>query len=144
MELLQQLVDSKAYVDINQGMDIRLVTEKNIDLIRQIKLKAIHFAYDRYEDKAIVEPKLKLFQEATGYKRGKCFVYILCNFGTTLEQDLERIAFVRSLGFSPYVTVYDLAHADPIYKKLQRWCNNYYVFWAEPNFYNYNYQKWQI
>ena len=137
MELLQQLVDSKAKVDINQGMDIRLVSDKNIDLIRQIKLQAIHFAYDRYEDKKIIEPKLKMFQEATGYKRGKCLVYILCNFGTTLDQDLERIAFVRSLGFSPYVTIYDLAHADPIYKKLQRWCNNYYVFWAEPDFRKY-------
>lgn len=137
MELLQQLVDSKAKVDINQGMDIRLVSDKNIDLIRQIKLQAIHFAYDRYEDKKIIEPKLKMFQEATGYKRGKCLVYILCNFGTTLDQDLERIAFVRSLGFSPYVTIYDLAHADPIYKKLQRWCNNYYVFWAEPDFHKY-------
>lgn len=137
MDLLQQLVDSKAKIDFNQGLDVRMITDKNLELLRQCKLKTIHFAYDRYEDKKIVEPKLKAFKEATGYKRGKVLVYILCNFGTTLEQDLERIAFVRSLEFSPYVTVYDLAHADPIYKKLQRWCNNYYVFWAEPDFYRY-------
>jgi hypothetical protein len=137
MELLQQLVDSKAKIDFNQGLDVRMITDKNLELLRQCKLKTIHFAYDRYEDKKIVEPKLKAFKEATGYKRGKVLVYILCNFGTTLEEDLERIAFVRSLEFSPYVTVYDLAHADPIYKKLQRWCNNYYVFWAEPDFYRY-------
>lgn len=137
MDLLQQLVDSKAKIDFNQGLDVRMITDKNLELLRQCRLKTIHFAYDRYEDKKIVEPKLKAFKEATGYKRGKVLVYILCNFGTTLEQDLERIAFVRSLEFSPYVTVYDLAHADPIYKKLQRWCNNYYVFWAEPDFYRY-------
>lgn len=137
MDLLQQLVDSKAKIDFNQGLDVRMITDKNLELLRQCRLKTIHFAYDRYEDKKIAEPKLKAFKEATGYKRGKVLVYILCNFGTTLEQDLERIAFVRSLEFSPYVTVYDLAHADPIYKKLQRWCNNYYVFWAEPDFYRY-------
>ena len=128
MDLLQQIIDSKARVDFNQGLDVRMITDNNLELLRQIKLKAIHFAYDRYQDKKIVEPRLKALKEATGYKRGKVFVYILCNYDTTLEQDLERIAFVRSLDFSPYVTVYDLAHADPIYKKLQRWCNNYYIF----------------
>lgn len=137
MDLLQQLVDTKAKVDFNQGLDVRMITDKNLELLRQVKLKMIHFAYDRYQDKQIVEPRLKAFQEATGYGRGKVLVYILCNYDTTLEQDLERIAYVRSLGFSPYVTVYDLAHADPIYKKLQRWCNNYYVFWAEPDFRRY-------
>lgn len=137
MELLQQLVDSKAKVDFNQGLDVRMITDRNLELLKQINLKTIHFAYDRIQDKAIVEPRLKAFQEATGYKRGKVLVYILTNYDSTLEQDLERIAFVRSLGFSPYVTVYDLEHADRIYKKLQRWCNNYYIFWAEPNFYNY-------
>lgn len=137
IDILQQLVDSKAKIDFNQGLDIRMVTDKNLELLRQCKPKTIHFAYDRYEDKSIIEPKLSMFKEATGYGRGKVLVYILCNFSTTLEEDLERIAFVRSLGFSPYVTVYDLVHADPIYKKLQRWCNNYYVFWAEPDFNKY-------
>lgn len=137
IDILQQLVDSKAKIDFNQGLDIRMVTDKNLELLRQCKPKTIHFAYDRYEDKNIIEPKLSMFKEATGYGRGKVLVYILCNFSTTLEEDLERIAFVRSLGFSPYVTVYDLAHANPIYKKLQRWCNNYYVFWAEPDFNKY-------
>lgn len=46
MELLQQLVDSKAKVDFNQGLDIRLVNERNIELIKQIRLKNIHFAFD--------------------------------------------------------------------------------------------------
>lgn len=141
MDLLQQLVDTKAKVDFNQGLDVRMITDKNLELLRQVKLKAIHFAYDRYQDKKIVEPRLKAFKDATGYGRSKVLVYILCNYDTTLEQDLERIAYVRSLDFAPYVTVYDLAHADPIYKKLQRWCNNYYIFWAEPDFYKYQKYK---
>lgn len=141
MDLLQQLVDTKAKVDFNQGLDVRMITDRNLELLRQVKLKAIHFAYDRYQDKKIVEPRLKAFKEATGYGRSKVLVYILCNYDTTLEQDLERIAYVRSLDFAPYVTVYDLAHADPIYKKLQRWCNNYYIFWAEPDFYKYQKYK---
>ena len=137
IDLLQQLADSKAYVEFNQGMDIRMVTDRNLELLRQIKLKVVHFAYDRYQDQKIVEPRLKAFKEATGYGRSKVLVYILCNYDTTIEQDLERINYVRSLDFAPYVMVYDLEHADHIYKKLQRWCNNYYIFWAEPDFYKY-------
>ena len=49
-DLLQQLIDSKACVDINQGLDIRLTTEANISLLNQIKVKEIHFAWDNAED----------------------------------------------------------------------------------------------
>lgn len=138
LELLQQLVDSKAKVNFNQGLDIRLINDKNLELIKQIRLDGIHFAYDRYEDKHIIEPKLKAFKEATGYDKdkGRVMVYILTNFNTTIEQDIERIQFCRSLRFSPYPMIYDKEHCKPIYKKLQRWCNNF-IFWNTPTFEDY-------
>lgn len=138
LELLQQLVDSKAKVNFNQGLDIRLINDKNLELIKQIRLDGIHFAYDRYEDKHIIEPKLKTFKEATGYDKdkGRVMVYILTNFNTTIEQDIERIQFCRSLRFSPYPMIYDKEHCKPIYKKLQRWCNNF-IFWNTPTFEDY-------
>ena len=46
MELLQQLVDSRAKVNFNQGLDIRLVNDKNTEILKKIKLDSIHFAYD--------------------------------------------------------------------------------------------------
>jgi len=123
-DLLQQLVDSKSKVEFNQGMDIRLVTDKNIDLIRKIKLNVVHFAYDRWQDKEIIEPALKMFKEATGYDKHKVMVYILVNYDSTIEQDLHRIDYVGNvLGFQPYPMIYDKEHCDPIYNKIQRWCN---------------------
>lgn len=135
MDLLQQLADSKAKVEFNQGLDIRMVTDRNIDLLRSIRLQQIHFAFDRWEDKDIIEPKLRAFKEATGYDRskGKVMVYILVNYDTTIEQDLYRIQLCRELNFAPYPMIYDKEHADPIYRKLQRWCSNY-VFWKCPTF----------
>ena len=93
MELLQQLVDSGARVEFNQGVDIRLVNDRNIELLKQIKLQGIHFAFDRWEDKDLIEPKLRMFAEKTGFNKdkGRVMVYILVNFNTTLEQDLYRI-----------------------------------------------------
>ena len=137
-ELLQQLIDSKAKVNFNQGVDIRLVTDKNMELLKQIRLEGIHFAFDRYQDKNIVEPRLRAFAEKTNFDRhkGRVMVYILCNFDTSLAQDLYRIQLCRELNFSPYPMVYDKEHADPIYKRLQRWCNNF-IFWSVPTFKEY-------
>ena len=138
-ELLQQLIDSKAKVNFNQGIDIRLVTDKNMELLKQIRLESIHFAFDRYQDKDIIEPRLRAFAEKTGYNKskGRVMVYILCNYDTTLEQDIYRIQLCRELRFSPYPMIYDKEHADPIYRKLQRWCNNF-IFWKVPTFEEYN------
>ena len=138
MELLQQLVDSKAKVEFNQGIDIRLVNDRNIELLKQIRLQGIHFAFDRWEDKDVIEPKLRQFAAKTHFNknRGRVMVYILTNFNTTLEQDIYRIQLCRELKFSPYPMIYDKEHADPVYKKLQRWCNNF-IFWKVPTFEDY-------
>lgn len=106
-DLLQQLIDSKAWVDINQGLDIRLMTEEKAEMLKQIKLKNIHFAWDRYQDKDKILPKFKMFKEITGIDYRKLGVFVLCNFDTMIEQDLERIYTLRDLGFSPYVMLYN-------------------------------------
>lgn len=138
MELLQQLVDSGARVEFNQGIDIRLVNDRNLELLKQIRLHGIHFAFDRWEDKDLIEPKLRMFAEKTGFNKdkGRVMVYILVNYNTTIEQDLYRIQLCRELKFSPYPMIYDKKHADPIYKRLQRWCNNF-IFWSVPTFEEY-------
>ena len=138
MELLQQLADSGAKVEFNQGLDIRLVTDKNLELLKQIRLENIHFAFDRWQDKEIIEPRLRRFVAQTGFNKdkGKVMCYILCNFDTTLEQDIFRIQLCRELHISPYPMIYDKEHADPVYKQLQRWCNNW-IFWSVPTFEEY-------
>lgn len=138
MDLLQQLADSKAKVELNQGIDIRLVNDRNLELLRQIKLDKIHVAFDRYQDREIIMPKIEAFCKATGFSRGKggMMCYILVNYDTTLEQDIERIQFCRKMNISPYPMIYDKEHCDPIYRKLQRWCNNF-IFWGCPTFEEY-------
>lgn len=138
MDLLKQLADSGATVEFNQGLDIRLITDKNLELLKEIKLLNIHFAFDRWQDKGIIEPRLRAFKEKTGYDKdkGRVMVYILCNFDTTIEQDLYRIQLCRELRFSPYPMIYDKEHCDPIYKDIQRWCNNF-IFWKVETFEEY-------
>ena len=129
-DLLQQLIDSKACVDFNQGLDIRLMTEEKAEMLKQIKMKQLHFAWDRYQDKDKIIPKFKMFKDITGINERNLIVYVLCNFDTTLEQDLERIYTLREMGYWAYVMLYDKEHIPKGHqlRKLARWVNNRFVF----------------
>ena len=136
-DLLQQLADSKAMVDINQGLDARLLTERKVEIIRKIKMNKYHFAWDNPNDEDRIVPKLKMFVEMTGKKSHQVVCYCLTNFDSTTEQDLHRIYTLRDIGIQPYVMIYDKEHCDPIYRRLQRWVNAPQLFWSTPKFEEY-------
>lgn len=137
--LLEELAETRCWVDFNQGIDIRLMTEKRAEIISRIKIKEIHFAWDRYEDMDFILPKLRLFAEMTCLSASshKAIVYTLVNHGTTLEQDLDRIYTLRDMGYWPYVMVYDKPNADRDIRRLQRWVNNRTIFGVVDRFENY-------
>lgn len=138
-DLFQQLINSKAWIDFSQGLDIRLMTEEKTDMLMQMKIKNIHFAWDNYKDKDIVIPKFKQFKEQSGFDKRKLTVYVLTNFNSTHEEDLERIYTLRELGYWPYVMVYnkDKLPKGHITRKLQRWVNMRAVFETIPRFEDY-------
>lgn len=124
-DLSGQLIESNAWVNFNQGCDIRIMTDNKIEALKNIKVKQVHFAWDRYEDKDLIVPKFKAVKELTGWDKRKLPVYVLVNFNTTLEQDLERIYTLRDLGFWPYVMVYEKEKLPKghVIRRLQRWVN---------------------
>lgn len=140
-ELLQQLIDSKARVDFNQGLDIRMMTEEKAQMLSEIKLDAIHFAWDRYEDKQIIQPKFKTFREKSNVHPHNLQVYVLCGDKErrVRSEDLERIYWLRDNGYAPYVMLYDKEHIPRGHelRKLQRWVNMRAVFWSTPKFEEY-------
>ena len=138
-DILGQLADSGATVNFNQGVDIRLMTEAKAEAIKAVKAKRIHFAFDRYDDGPIIKPRLEQFSKVSGFDHHKVSVYVLCNFNTTIEQDLERIMFIRSIDFQPYVMLYDKANIKRGSEllKLQRWVNSPFIFWTCPTFEEY-------
>ena len=136
---LQQLIDSKALVEFNQGLDIRMMTEEKAEMLKKVRVKAVHFAWDRYGDKEMIVPKLRMFKDATGWNRAKMVVYVLTNFNTTLAEDLDRIYTLRDLGYSPDVRIYE-KYALPeghILRKLQRYVNAPWIFNSVKRFEDY-------
>ncbi len=138
-DLAVQLIESGAWVDFTQGCDIRIMTEEMAGCIKRMKVKQIHFAWDRYGDKDLVIPKFEMFREVTGWDHRKMTVYVLTGYDTTIDQDLERIYTLRDHGYSPYVMIYDK------YKKkkkdnlvrMQRWVNSRFAFAACKKFEDY-------
>lgn len=127
MELLDQLIDSRAVVNINQGFDIRLTNEIVAEKIGRMRVKRIHFAWDNPKQDLTVY--FRRFSEAYRRKSSSTkVVYILTNFNSTMEENLWRIYTVRDLGYDPYVMVFDKPHAPKEIRQLQRWVNNKIIF----------------
>lgn len=143
MDLLKQLVDSKAYVDFTQGLDARLLTKENIDLINQLKLKEVHFAWDYMKEEKAVLNGLSLYKEHTKHKPHGYYgsVYVLCNYDTTMEENLYRINTLRDMNYDPYVMIYDKPNAPQEIRYLQRWCNNKLIFRKVKKFEDYDHTK---
>lgn len=144
-DLLQQLIDSKARVNFNQGLDIRMMTEKKAEMLSQIPIYAIHFAWDRYEDKEIIQPKFKIFREISKINPHALQVYCLCGDKekAVLDSDLERIYWLRDNGYAPYVTIYEKYSLPKGHDllKLQRYVNNRFIFWSVKTFEEYKGRK---
>jgi hypothetical protein len=130
-ELLEQLADSGAWIDFTQGLDIRLMDGKSVEILRRVKVKMIHFAWDGARDEAAIMAGLLDFKRSTTLDTRRLRVYVLVNFDTTFEYDLYRIYKLRDMGYDPYVMVYDKEHAARQYRRLQRWVNNKYIFHAD-------------
>lgn len=140
MDLLRQLEESKAWVDVNQGFDARLLTPENIAAIKRIKIKEIHFAWD------LMKNSKRIIRGLNTWKRyGKKdshgqwgTVYVLTNYDTTMSENLFRIYKLDKMGFRPYVMVYDKPNAPYEVRMLQRWCNNRAIFKSCPRFEDYD------
>lgn len=135
--LLEQLAASGAYIDFNQGLDIRLIDKDVAELLGKMRIRYLHFAWDNPSEdlRPFFERFSRWYHRTDPSRKG---VYVLTNFGSTLEQDLHRIYSLRDLGYSPYVMIYDKPNAPQEIKHLQRWCNNRLIFKSEPDFRKYD------
>ena len=131
--LLGQLADSGAWVDFTQGLDIRLMTSEKAAALNRVKTQMLHFAWD--DPREDLEPYFKEFLQMTSVKNyRKRRVYVLTNYGSTVEQDLYRIYTLRDMGYDPFVMVYEKPSAPPVIRRLQQWVNNKRFFRTVPDF----------
>lgn len=138
MELLKQLADTGAEVDFNQGVDCRLLTEENILALNAVNTKMIHFAWDMMKESGAVLKGLELYKRFGKLDERHTRVYVLVNYDTAMDENLERIYCLRELGYDPYVMIYDKPHAPREIRRLQRWVNNKFIWRSCERFEDYD------
>ena len=134
-ELFRQYRETNASIVFNQGLDIRLIDDADIEDINSMRIKVLHFAWDNAKED--LEPKFRAFANGFRRKSNIGMVYVLTNFNSTMEENLYRIYTLRDLGYDPYVMVYNKPSASKEIRHLQRWVNNKILFKACKRFEDY-------
>lgn len=136
-ELLRQLIESGARVEFNQGLDARFITKEIAELLKQIKTKIVHFAFDYMKNEDRIIKGLEIYRDIVQLNTRNTIVYILVNYNTTFEEDMYRIKKVQELGLTPDIRIYRKQSAPAILRDLQRWCNNRFIYRSVPDFFDY-------
>lgn len=128
-EILRELIDKKIKCQFNQGLDIKLITENNSDLLSKLNYLGDYiFAFDNWNYLKIIENKLPLLSWRKDWQL-KFFVY--CNPNMELVNISNRIEFLRENKCLPYVmrdvTCWESEHS-PFYIDVAAWGNQPNLF----------------
>lgn len=124
--LFDKLIQTGSKIEFTQGIDARFITDKGCDQLNRMRIEMCHFAWDNYEFKTY--EKLKRIRPLLNYEGRRLRVYVLTNFNTTFEQDVERVMKLQELDYDPFVMIYDRPNAPNELRRFQRWCNNKFVY----------------
>lgn len=133
---MQDLIESKASVDFTQGLDARLLTTEKIKSLNNVKWKMIHFAWDRPNEDLRGDFE-RIAANLKNVRKQTVSAYILTNFNSTHQQDIDRVMFLRSLNIQPYVMIYRKETAPKETRRLQRYVNSPMIFWKVNSFEEY-------
>lgn len=123
-EVAQQIIDMRIKVNFTQGNDIRLMTKRNAELLGSMRHeKRLHFAYDNLDSTYEVMKGIELLGNA-GIKPYRLTFFVLTNFNSNFNDDMQRVENLINIGANPYVMIYNKADAPKQIRHLQRWCNS--------------------
>lgn len=121
LEKLREIKERNLIVDINQGCDIRLMTEDIAKALSEVRhLRSVHYAWDLMAHEKQVIEGINLLSKYI--KRYKHMCYILVGYNTTFEEDVYRFRKLRELQIKPYVMVYN-EKKDTRLNHFARWVN---------------------
>lgn len=114
-QTLEDLLAEELKVDFNQGLDIRLVNEENVNYLKRVRLvKQLRFAFDDIAYETAMRRGIELLLDAGIHSR-KLFFYVLQGFGDD-ETAVERIDILRSYN----VDIYPMPYKGPDGKEPKR------------------------
>lgn len=103
-----------------------MLNQDIIDILKSTPHIEYRFAFDHPSYKPTVEKAIALLKKN---KINRCFWYVLVGFNTTIQEDLDRLNFLRDNGQNAYVQRYNFTH-DRKYIPIARWANQTFLFHA--------------
>lgn len=131
-EVFDELAEINKPFQFRQGLDIRLMSEDKVKVLKQSKWKGdFIFAFDDIKDKELIINKLTLWKS---YISKTTKLYVFCGYNNDINDIIntfERIKILMQFGCLSYIMRhenYEKSKYRGMYINLARWCN-------QPNFY---------
>ena len=121
--ICSQIRKENLKVDINQGLDIRLLDKEICQELQTIRIDPIRFSFDDIKLENIFVAKMKLLSQYVNMS--KVMIYVLVGYDTTIEQDLYRKKIVNDLGADVFFQNYN-DKKDKLLREMCRWNNRFY------------------
>lgn len=125
-EVLQELVDRKIKVHFNSGLDIRLATKKNLELLSRLNYFGDYlFSFDIPRQAGIITQKAALVQKYINspWRLKMC---VLIGYNSTLGEDVGRVKWCKDRQILPYIMRYEKCWESEyrdFYIDLAAWVN---------------------
>lgn len=121
LDKLAEIRDRGLWVDITQGVDVRLMTEEKAKALGEVRhLRSLHYAWDLMEHEEAILRGIEILSRFVKKWRQMCFM--LVGFNTSFEQDMYRFHKLTEIGISPYVMIYN-KQGDTRLNHFARWVN---------------------
>jgi radical SAM superfamily enzyme YgiQ (UPF0313 family) len=131
-QFLRELIDLKIPCQFNQGLDIRIIDEEDVILLSKLNyIGEYYFAFDRIEDKKLIEEKLAIVKKHI-CKPWRIKFFLYCHPKNDIVNDVyRRILWCKENKVLPYF-MRDLAcwKSENVhtYNDFSAWCNQPGVF----------------
>ena len=114
-QTMEDLLAEGLEIDFNQGLDIRLLSEENIEYLKRVKAKELRFAFDDIAYEKALREGIKLLLD-NGLGSRKLSFYFLYGFPVIEQECVERVKILASYN----VEVYPMAYKGPDGKEPRR------------------------
>lgn len=126
---LERIIELKLKVCFVQGLNIRIITKEQAELLAKVKYyngrfndRYLTFAWDKFKDEKIIMKGIEICVNAGIPTRDMQF-FVLIGYDTNQEQDLHRLYTLKKIGAIPYAMPYN--KKDPYQRDMCNYVNGF-------------------
>lgn len=130
-EIFKKLIELKQRCEFNQGLDFRLITESNAELLSKLNYMGEYiFAFDQPQYKNQLEEKMVILKKHIP-KKWKLKFYIYHNYNMKISDLIKRVEWCRENECLPYI----MRDINCYESKQKNFLTDYAAYSNQPSFF---------